>query len=196
MPDTFDKPDAGAWLAWSVVRSLLRLNLRPASRWRVFLAVLLVSARYGGRDAWLGIDDLAALTGLSPRTVKAALAALRTGGHVVRVRRSRSLSVPLLERPQPTLEVPAGFSARQRSIILRVLAEASGLLGSEAGNLAIPTDFARRIGLRTSMTYLEAFEYLRAHGGRGQASMFVAAVLALRSDERVQGRELDWKRRT
>ena len=42
---------------------------------RSFLTVLLVSARYGGRDAHLGVEDLARMTGLATRTVKAALAA-------------------------------------------------------------------------------------------------------------------------
>ena len=70
----------GAWLPWVVVEALLRLRLRPCSQWQVYLAVLLTSARYGGKDAKLGIDDICNLTGLSPRTVKGAVAALCKSG--------------------------------------------------------------------------------------------------------------------
>jgi hypothetical protein len=155
----------------------------------VFLAVLLVSARYGGRDARLGIDDIAVLTGLAPRTVKAALRVLKNGDLVVRVRRARSLSVPLLKRTHRSENRPDVFTRRQHSVISRVMAEASELLGSEAGNLVIPADFSRRIGLRPGTKYIEAYDRLKVHGSRRQASVFVAAVLALRSDERVQGKE-------
>ena len=191
MPNTFDEQDRhhGAWLAWHVVEVVLRLKLRQASRWRVFLAVLLVSARYGGRDARLGIDDLARLTGLAPRTVKAALAALRDGGLVMRVRRVRLLSVPILKRTRRSEEQPNTFTRRQHAVIARVMAEASELLGSEAGNLVIPADFSKRIGLQPRTRYIEAYDRLKVHGTRRQASVFVAAVLGLRSDERVQGKE-------
>ena len=77
-----------------------------------------------------------------------------------------------------TLDHPSGPGRGQRA--------AAG----EAGELTIPADFARQIGLGRSMTYLEAYEWLQAHGSRRRASTFVAAVLALRGDERVQGREL------
>ena len=191
MPDTFDKPDAGAWLSWSVVRALLRLNLRPASRWRVFLAVLLVSARYGGRDAWLGIDDIAALTGLSPRTVKAALAALRNSGLVVRVRRARLLSVPLLAMKFPARPKLSAFTRRQEAVIAATLAEASNLLGSDAGALIMPPEYAERLGLRSPIAYGQAYERLKRSTSHRAAVIFVGAVLALHRDERVQGRDLN-----
>src|SRR5258705_10657149 len=66
----------GAWVPWTTAEALFVLQLRPASLWQVLNAVVLTSARYGGRDAQLGIDDLARMTGLSHRTVKGALTKL------------------------------------------------------------------------------------------------------------------------
>jgi hypothetical protein len=177
-------------LAWPVVEAVLRLKLRPASRWRVFLAVLLVSARYGGRDARLGIDDLARLTGLAPRTVKAALTALRNGGLIVRVRRARLLRVPLLTIKLPARPELSAFTRRQEVLIAAVLAEASDLLGSDAGNLTLPPDFAQQLGLRWPVTYGRAYARVKRSASRRIAAIFVGAVLALRRDERVQGRDL------
>ena len=106
MPNNFDDGQRhrriGAWLPWSVATALCRLELRTGSHWRVFLTVLLVSARYGGRDAHLGVEDLARMTGLATRTVKAALAALRARGLIERIGRTRRLSVPLLAGAQST----------------------------------------------------------------------------------------------
>ena len=64
--------NAGAWLPWEAAERLCRLKLGPASRWQVLLAVVLTSARFGGRDAWLRVGDVTGMTGLSARTVKAA----------------------------------------------------------------------------------------------------------------------------
>ena len=136
-------------MAWHVVEVVLRLKLRQASRWRVFLAVLLVSARYGGRDARLGIDDVARLTGLAPRTVKAALSALRDGELVVRIRRARLLAVPLLRTKIPVFDGLAVFTSRQEAVIASVLTEAGELLGNDATSLIIPAGFARRLELRS-----------------------------------------------
>jgi hypothetical protein len=61
----------------------------------VLLAVLMTSARYGGREAWLGIDDLVRMTGLASRTVKAALGALIDRKLVTRVGRYRRLVINL-----------------------------------------------------------------------------------------------------
>src|SRR5262249_21088197 len=85
----------GAWLPWQDVLHACRLRLRPASRWQVFLAVWATSARYGGGGARLGVADIAAMTGLSARTVKSALAGLVQLSLVSRPRRSRGLAVHL-----------------------------------------------------------------------------------------------------
>jgi DNA-binding IclR family transcriptional regulator len=61
----------------------------------VLLAVLLTSARYGGREARLGVDDLARMTGLGMRTVSGALAGLMRSGLVRRVGRYERLTVHL-----------------------------------------------------------------------------------------------------
>jgi len=115
----------------------------------MFLAVLLVSARYGGRDARLGIDDVARLTGLAPRTVKAALSALKDGELVVRVRRAWLLAVPLLRTKIPVFDGLAVFTSRQEAVIASVLTEAGELLGNDAASLIIPAGFARRLELRS-----------------------------------------------
>ena len=126
--DIFNKKRAGAWLPWSAAETLLRLRLRPCSHWQVFLAVLLVSARHGGKDAKLGIDDLCDLTGLSPRTVKAAVSALCKNGLLVRVRRSRLLSVPFLHN----VKIPSHlspFTKKQDVTIATILSKISELRG-------------------------------------------------------------------
>jgi hypothetical protein len=74
----------GAWLPWPTVEKVCRLDLRPPSVWRVFLAVLLTAARFGGREARLDVGALAGMTGLSRRTVKAALARLLERGLLAR----------------------------------------------------------------------------------------------------------------
>jgi hypothetical protein len=86
---------AGAWLPWPVVEAVCKLNLRPPSVWQVFLAVLATWARYGLKEARLTVEDLGAMTGLSQRTVKAALAQLRERGLVARNGRYGRLVVVL-----------------------------------------------------------------------------------------------------
>lgn len=85
-----------------VYERVVRLrDLRPASRWQVFLLILLTSCRFGGRPAYLSVADIAAKTGLSARTVKAALADLLAAGLVRRDGRYKRLVVPLLHPPGP-----------------------------------------------------------------------------------------------
>ncbi len=109
----------GAWLPWATVEQVCRLDLRPSSRWRVFLAVLCTSARYGGQDARLGVQDLVRMTGLAKRTVKAALAQLCRQGLLARVGRYCRLRVNLggrvgedegasLPAPPGSIQAPAG----------------------------------------------------------------------------------------
>jgi hypothetical protein len=85
----------GVWFPWPELEAVCQLNLRPPSLWPVFLAVLGTSRRYGGRDARLEVGDLTRLTGLSRRTVQAALGKLMALGLVVRVDRYGVLRVNL-----------------------------------------------------------------------------------------------------
>src|SRR5262245_41230349 len=54
--------EPGAWVPWPAVEALCRLDLKTGSHWRVLLAVLTTSCRYGGCEAKLGVDDLVRLT--------------------------------------------------------------------------------------------------------------------------------------
>jgi hypothetical protein len=85
----------GAWLPWPMAEALCHLTLHPPSRWQVLVAVLVTSCRYGGGEARLGVDDLAGLTGLAPRTVKGALKDLIDRGLVRRVGRYKRLTARL-----------------------------------------------------------------------------------------------------
>jgi hypothetical protein len=224
----------GAWLAWSAVSALCRLDLRPPSSWQVLLAVVSTSARYGGREARLGIDDLCRLTGLAPRTVKRAVAALIARKLLVRVGRYGRLRADLFAAPAgganklaPPAEEPGDarganklapprgqligtsptsfyvssfleeksrqttFTANQLAAIEDVLAEATELLGSDAAMLAVPDEAAVALGLRPEITYGEGFETVTRSGDHVLARDFTRAVLNLRQDERVQGRELE-----
>ena len=93
----------GAWIPWDIATATVSLRLTPASRWQVFMAVLLTSARYGGRDARLSTADISEVTGLSQRTVKSSVRDLCAAGLLRRTARYRRLAV-LLTRP-PTDEV-------------------------------------------------------------------------------------------
>jgi hypothetical protein len=240
----------GAWVPWRQAEALCRLGLTTPSHWRVLLAVSMVAARYGGTVARLGVDDLARMTGLAPRTVKAALAALIARGLVIRVGRYRRLAVDLggdretstvvvtpppngesggdgarvdesvrragrrgagackvapargnltctsptsfyVSSLQPTQQGGWGaFSPCQAAIVADVLAEAAELMGPGAVGLTLPAEAATRLGLPPATTYTDARAAVARSGDRSRARDFTAAVLRLRRDERVQGREL------
>ena len=91
--------ERGAWLPWSVIEQLVKLRLRPASRWQVLLLLAATSCRYGRKEARRSVEEIADATGLSNRTVKAALADLIEAGFVRRVGRYRKLVVTLIEPP-------------------------------------------------------------------------------------------------
>ncbi len=100
---------AGAWLPWPVVERVVRLRLRPASRWQVLALLLCTSCRYGRKEARLTGAEIAAKTGLSERTVKAAIQDLIRRGLVRRLGRYRKLVVTLIEPPSdppPEVELP------------------------------------------------------------------------------------------
>lgn len=83
-------------MPWPAAEALLRQRPGAGSRWQVLLAVALTSCRYGDRDALLEVSDVARLTGLSERTVKAALAELMASGLVMRVGRYGRLRCAVL----------------------------------------------------------------------------------------------------
>jgi hypothetical protein len=225
---------AGAWLPWATAEAVCRLTLRPASCWRVFLAVLFTCIRYGGGDARLGVAELAEMTGLSLRTVKRALAMLLNMGILVRHGRYGRLHVVLAAAENtggannlvpPGAVPPAGrgankltpprcqvadtsptciyvcinknrvgdtppFTAKQQTVIADVLAEASALLGADAGQLPLSNAHAARLGLPTETTYAQALDLIAGSANSTQARDFTKAVLALRHDPRIQGTEL------
>ena len=140
-----DNVSSGVWLPESVSTALPRLDLSPPSRWRVFLALVLDAAKRETDVAELAVEDLVHTTALAPRTVKAALADLRARGLVERVGRYRRLRIRL-PRIDQSLGCPnvsgnaianRTFTARQAALVETVLAEASTLLGTDAGQLTM-----------------------------------------------------------
>ena len=85
----------GVWLPNDMAEKVYRLQLGPASSWRVFLAVLFTAARFGGRDAFLSAARISEMTGLASRTVKSALKNLIQLGLLTRPARYRHLRVNL-----------------------------------------------------------------------------------------------------
>lgn len=205
MPFSSDR--IGACSPWTAVRAIFQMRLPAGSRRQLFLAIMLSSACYGNRDARLGIADLAKLTGLAPRTIKTAVAALINAGLVVRVKRCRYLRVTLPVREddddnrhenhqqhqrvdQKRDRTSGIFTVRQLETILGVLADVSALSGADAGSLTLPATVAGRLGLAVGTTYAEAVELIGRSGTRKQAHVLTGAILGLRRDERVQGKDL------
>jgi hypothetical protein len=214
------KLHAGAWLLWDTVERLCRLELQTPSHWRVFIAVLATAARYGGSDAYLECDDIAALTGLAKRTVKAALRELIRRGLLMRAKRYGHLcptldgghpekgdttkGMPIRRKTSPerlpTMSAPPSasaekvhngtFSPAQNKLIDDVLKEATALLGSDAGALEMSDQHLVGLGLTPPCTFTQARAAIHARGTRRQARDYTRAVLSLRRDERVQGLEL------
>jgi DNA-binding transcriptional regulator YhcF (GntR family) len=89
--ETAEEP--GAWLPWPIAEQVCRLRLRPSSRWKVFLVVLFTWCRYGRREAWLTIPQIAQAAGVSERTVKAALKDLVASGVINRIGRTGKFTV-------------------------------------------------------------------------------------------------------
>ena len=85
---------------------------------------------------------------------------------------------------------PATFTDHQLSLIADVFAEVTELLGSDVARLSMPDAAAKSMGLAPPIGYGEAFEAVAHSGDRRKARDYSRAVLDLRRDERVQGREL------
>ena len=121
--NTASQTDRGAWVPWPVVEGVCRLDLPRPSLWRVYLAVLLTSQRYGGGEARLTTKEIASMTALSPRTVERALADLQAIGVIRRVgRRGRlmatatdnTVAVPRPLRTDNTVAVPDNSTEQTR----------------------------------------------------------------------------------
>jgi hypothetical protein len=84
---------SGIWIPADLAISLVRLNLTPPSRWQVFLLILIVWCRYGRKEAFLTIEQIAARVDLSERTAQAAVSDLIAWGLVSRVGRCGKLVV-------------------------------------------------------------------------------------------------------
>jgi hypothetical protein len=84
----------------------------------------------------------------------------------------------------------SSFTPKQAALIADVLLESTGLLGSDSTLLPLPDDVAVAMGLVPPIDYGKAFEAVARSGDRVKARDYTRAVLALRRDERVQGREL------
>jgi hypothetical protein len=178
--------DDGTWIPWPAVEKMVRLPLRRSSTWRVFLAITATAARYRG-VAKLGIEDLAHMTELSPRTVKTAVAELLVAGLIVRPSRYRSITVPILASPQSSPRL--GFTARQERVVERALRQTSMLTLTDASNVVMSNEESLRVGLESGVTYGIAFDRLRA-ADPVRCREFVGTVLAMRYGERVAGRLL------
>ena len=150
------------------------------------------SARYGGKDAKLGIDDICRITGLAPRTVKGAVSALCKSGLLVRVRRSRLLRVPLLQHNTVAIDRhhKSPFTKQARCYYCFHFARINDLHGIDGLSLIIPVEFAVRLGYLSPTSYALAYEELKSTGTRSQAGIFVESLMALCNYESVQGREL------
>jgi hypothetical protein len=75
-------------------------------------------------------------------------------------------------------------------VITDVFAESSVLLGSDVALLIMPDRDAMKIGLTPPIGFGAAYGVVDRSGDRKMARDFTRAVLTLRRDERVQGREL------
>jgi hypothetical protein len=151
--------------------------------------VILTSARYGGKDAKLGIDDICDLTGLAPRTLKSAVSVLCKSGLLVRVRRSRLLSVPLLYRTAATNHRNP-FTKKQDATIATILARISELRGIDGSSLIVPEEYAVRLGFNSPINHAQAYETLKSTGTRALAGIFVKSLVALYNHESIQGCDL------
>jgi hypothetical protein len=201
----------GVWFPQDVVERVSRLRLRPASVFQVLFVVLATQWRYGGNEARLTASKIAEMTGLGYATVKRALAALTSAKLLVRPRPRGCLRV-VLDAPvnsetvapvrtkqiDPHANVPSveplrrfGFTAKQQKLIDDVIVEASEILGSDALVLSVPTKIAERLGLKSDISYADALAAVKQSGDKLSARNLVSAVLALRNDDRVQGRDLD-----
>jgi len=86
------------------------------------------------------------------------------------------------------------FSRKQAGVVADVLRKVSGSLGRDALDLTVVTLGDGEPHQATGKTFREWFSEVTATGNKAEAGRFVRAVLALRTDPRVVGMELDWRR--
>lgn len=211
-PNVRHRSGSGAWLPQDVTAALCRLRLSPSSLWPVLLTVVVTQYRYGGKYAGLHIADIEAATGLSRSTVKRALRQLtklglvrrpqRTGRLVASVgqpkRTGGSMASPRMAQHAETSVISStlstsqrgGLTERQDAAVRRIMAEASELLGADAGQLMIPDTESGRLGLASGTTYEQAERVIRSTRNPRLSRDYVGAINRLLRDERIQGRDL------
>jgi hypothetical protein len=160
-----------------VIGRLAGLRLARSSSWQVLLAI--VSAAGPDASAELSIGEIAGITGLSPRTVKGALAGLVRAAVVVRLTRYRRLRVPLLLTAGLGRR---GFTARQTAAVKRAMDQVSALRMADARGWVMPGADCVAVGLAPGTTYGEAFESLV---DPALCRKFVGIVLTLRHSDGV-----------
>ena len=87
--------NTGVWLPEAVFKALWTHDLR-SSEWRVLLAVVWHQYRFGGKEARITLAGISREIGLSQKTVKRAVAVLRTRG-ILRRRARGALRLTLGE---------------------------------------------------------------------------------------------------
>lgn len=113
----------GAWVPWEVAEAVMRLGLKPASHWQVFMAIVFTWCRYGQGEARLTVAGLAEQTGLGTRTVQAAITNLIERKLVARIGRYGRLcvTVPVGKNAPGSADIPAlpeqAPSPRRRAIM-------------------------------------------------------------------------------
>ncbi len=82
------------------------------------------------------------------------------------------------------------FTPKQLATIHDVMDDARGLLGDDPYALEIPAAYTAPLDMPIGTTYGTAMRNLEAGGAGQQLGKFVAAVLSLKRDPRIQGTEL------
>jgi phage replication O-like protein O len=116
----------GAWVPWQLAEAVIRLDLRPPSRGRVFLAIFFTWCRYGQGEAHLTVSKITEMTGLSKRSVQGAITALIEQELITRIGRNGRIRVTLrkLESDTSGASLPASprlGQASQRSADISAL---------------------------------------------------------------------------
>ena len=85
----------GVWVPQELVIALSRLRLKPPSRMSVLLEIVFTWCRYGRKEAWLEISQIAQATDLCQRTTQSSVSDLIAWGLIRRVgRRGKFVVVP------------------------------------------------------------------------------------------------------
>jgi hypothetical protein len=167
-------------LPQSLIVTLARLSLKRPSEWRTLFAIL------ASRNT--RINTLAAIADLSPRSVKTAVAALKSAG-LVRRAGGRCSRLRVATALQTQVVLP-GFTCRQQRAVRACIHKISKLTGVPVRELRLPPETLRRLGLPETLTVLETYETLRLASTPERRLEFVGVVLEMANSTSVCGREL------